>query len=254
MNIIQDKNLSVASSSQDLYFVEVSGGTLPKKSKVAIKKVATFQIGKFAVTMEEWVIVRNWAQLNGFDIKPGCADRARHPVTKVNWYDCVKWCNAKSLMEGLETVYGMKGTDGYYCQGEFGSDESDNVIFKPDANGYRLPMEAEWEWAAIGGCNSKGYTYSGSNNLNDVGWCETNAGNWVNEVGKKAPNELGLFDMSGNVYEWCWDYDPCYPSERRARGGSWRRGADYCKVFKCYTNRVPTHDCNMFGLRLARNL
>ena len=94
--------------------VEVEGGTLPNGSELAGTKVATFEIGVYAVTMEEWQAVRSWAVANGFGIEVGEAGGPKHPVTMVNWYDCVKWCNAKSVMEGLKPVYGVKGKDGYY--------------------------------------------------------------------------------------------------------------------------------------------
>lgn len=92
--------------------VPVEGGILPNSSQLANTQVATFEIGRYTVTMKEWQLVRNWAIANGFDIHEGEAGGARHPVTEVNWYDCVKWCNAKSVMEGFEPVYGLKGQDG----------------------------------------------------------------------------------------------------------------------------------------------
>ena len=133
--------------------------------------------------------------------------------------------------------------------------------------GGRLPTEAEWEFAARGGNQSHGYTYSGSNNIDDVAWYWDNSGSHTHEVGTKAPNELGIYDMSGNVWEWCHDwYDTNYYSSspennpqgpasgtyRVLRGGSWSdSGAYYCRVaLRNGNGPVSTND--YLGFRIVR--
>lgn len=113
---------------------------------------------------------------------------------------------------------------------------------KMTGKNYRLPTEAEWEFAARGGGLSKGFNYSGSDNINDVSWCDGNSGRKTHKVGTKAPNELGIYDMSGNVYEWCSDRYAIYKSQeqinpqgpeygkaRVMRGGSWRSESRNCR-------------------------
>ncbi len=148
------------------------------------------------------------------------------PVVLVSWYAAVKFCNWLSRKEGLTVAYSGSGKD---IQCDYSS------------NGYRLATEAEWEYAAEGGHKSRGYEYPGSkyayagSNLEDeVGWHYFNSGKKTHPVEQKKPNELGFYDMSGNVWEWCWDWygkyslseqaDPRGPStgsERVCRGGGW---------------------------------
>jgi formylglycine-generating enzyme required for sulfatase activity len=128
---------------------------------------------------------------------------------------------------------------------------------------YRLPTEAEWEYAAHGGNKSQGYIYSGSNDLNEVGWFFEDSNSQTHPVGTKAANELGLYDMSGNVWEWCNDWGDNYSSsqqqdpmgassgsDRVFRGGSWLNTAEHCRVSYRF-NYAPSHRHSYLGFRLA---
>ncbi len=171
------------------------------------------------------------------------------PVAHVTWYGAVEYANWLSNQAGLTPVYTINGT---------------SVTPSWDANGYRLPTEAEWEYAARGGASSEGYTYAGSNNADDVGWHEDNNEGSTHPVGQKKDNELGLYDMSGNVLEWCWDWhgvyssvnqpDPAGPStgaRRVLRGGSWRYGIGGLRpAYRGDT--LPGFSSDYYGFRLAR--
>jgi hypothetical protein len=125
--------------------VLVEGGTLPDASELAGKTVKAFYIGRTEVTWLEWKKVRGWAVNHGYDIGyVGKGSSNDHPVRNVNWYDCVKWCNARSEMEGRKPVYEVHGK--VYRSSDYGKEGSSVVLQNAGANGYRLPTNAEWEW------------------------------------------------------------------------------------------------------------
>ena len=140
-----------------------------------------------------------------------------------------------------------------------------NKLNQLTGQNFCLPTEAEWEFAARGGNASKGYKYAGSNQIDEVAWCKSNSSSSkTHVVGTKSPNELGLYDMSGNVWEWCQDwygsYDsndqtnpagPSLGSNRVMRGGGWNRDAEYCRV-SCRRDCDPSLRHSSYGFRLAQ--
>ncbi len=242
----KNKNKPTVSKGRVNELIYVKGGQLPKESGLAGKGVGDFRISTYEVMLSEWNGVKSWAAGNGYDFgSRGAGYGDDHPVHSVSWFDAVKWCNARSEMEGLGVVYFVDGSAFRRGQPSVGKIEA-----KKTATGFRLPTEAEWEWAARGGVKSQSFKFSGGNTLDLVGWHSKNSDGSTKAVGLKNANELGIFDMSGNVSEWCWD---AAPTGRRLRGGGWNYGISSSAVGGRDDSDAPDYHYFGIGFRVVRS-
>lgn len=183
-------------------------------------RVPGFWMSSFEITNEEWAMV--------YPQHFYSSDEKHKPVTNISFLEVLEYCNEKSYLDKLEPCYDF--FNGYTC--DF------------SASGYRLPTEAEWEFAAKEGQMQAPYEYSGSDDPSQVGWYLQNSDSELHPVGQKKPNALGLYDMSGNAYEWVWNwyapytsatnplYGPSTGSERVIRGGSFSHEPNEMRVTK----------------------
>jgi formylglycine-generating enzyme required for sulfatase activity len=229
------------------FFMGSNEGAFGANERVHEVTVTSFFMSETEVTQELYsaVMNQNPSYFKGQDI----------PVDSVTWFDAVNFCNALSEASGLVPAYKVEG---------------ENVVWNRESRGFRLPTESEWEYAARGGKSGgeilEKAGYAGGDVVGDIGWYSGNSSRRSQPVKSKRPNQLGLYDMSGNVWEWCWDWLGDYPTDsvydpvgmssgrnRVFRGGAWINPVNLLRV----TFRIgnpPNSKASSVGFRLARSI
>jgi len=230
--------------------------------------LSSFLMGKYEIKQNEWIaIMGSNPSFNTTDLN--C------PVEKVTWYSILVYCNKRSIAEGLTPCYTISGSTDPDTWGAIPTTTNATwsaVTCNWSAKGYRLPTESEWEYAARGGKNPQSYLYSGSNVANDVAWYKTNSlvGGYMvsHPVATRAANSLGIYDMSGNVWEWIWDWygssynagpetNPTGPASpdpgcgHLQRGGAFTGGMDVITVYNRFEG-YPASKYSDLGFRVVR--
>ncbi len=211
--------------------------------------LGSFYISKYEITIADY---SKFSSMAGLPVSSG-ADNM--PASEMTWEQAIMYCNWLSSVSGLQRCYEVDRTG-----------KQIRVTYNKEANGYRLPTEAEWEYAARGGVKHSSYAYSGSDDAREVAWFTDN-GKQIHPVGELKPNALGIFDMSGNVKEWCWDYysesyyklkvkdnpaGPEHGTTRVVRGGSYNAHFEMLRVNKRYYF-MPDESDNTIGIRIVRS-
>lgn len=266
------------------FLAHVPGGTFQRNvTATNLTTVSAFRMSRFEITRGQWVAVTGWTDPSQQSHSGGVQD----PVQRVSWYDAIAFCNKLSLQEGLSPVYEVSGVDFetlHYLEIPDADDATWNAVtVQWNANGYRLPTEMEWMWAAMGAdtaapgtVNLTGWMkdFAGSDGANAMGdyavfghssaepGATTTAGS--NPVGSKLANELWLFDMSGNVREWVWDWiapnpngsltdyrGPATGTTRLNRGGSWSNSGSWCALSH-RPGTSPASRYSNYGFRVVR--
>ncbi len=270
--------------------VSVPGGTFTQTDIGANSfshTISAFQMGKYEVTYELWYAVYSWATANGYTFANAGAEghdgtagdpptgAKYEPAATINWRDAIVWCNAYSEMSGYSPVYKNGSSQVIKDSRNSNAAECDNAVPDWSANGYRLPTEGEWQYAASYkdgvSWTPPNYASGATDDYNNAGatwpvsWYNDNSSSKTHDVGTKTANALGIHDMSGNVWEWCWDWYASWPgtgqtdysgsgsgSHRVGRGGSWADSADRLQVGYRFVNFFPYYEFFILGFRLVR--
>ena len=264
----------VATQTAVSALVSVPGGTYTQTdgTNSFSHTISTFKMGKYQVTYNLWNTVYQWAVANGYTFADAGAGSGNTPVTTVSWRDSIVWCNAYSQETGLTPCYTYSSA---VIKDSTNATACDNAVCVWTNNGYRLPSEGEYQYAAsyINGSSWTPYNYASGATADYtnaaatglVAWYSANSGSVTHAVGGKTANALGIYDMSGNVWEWCWDWYGTYPgtstdyrgpasgSGRVVRGGSYYNGggAGYLQVGGRFSS-FPYYASSSLGFRFAR--
>ena len=266
---------------EDEYMIKVKGGKYIPSFSNELKEVFDIEVCKYLTTQKMWLEV--------MENNPSGFKGDNRPVETVSWWEVLEYCNKLSEKYGLESVYELsKSSEGILMIKELGGKivSPDKANFK-NTEGFRLPTEVEWEWFARGGQKAIeqgtfNYIYSGSNNIDEVAWYYENVQKFdvasTKDVGLKKSNQLGLYDCSGNVWEWCYDtiefdengdyknikngnfymYEAFDLSNtyRRVKGGSWGNGNKDCAIFYRGCNQAINvkEYFHYFGFRIVRTI
>lgn len=216
----------------DYRMVEIPGGEIElrddrKKTKWKVE-IKPFLLAQYPLTMDIYFAITK--QL------PFSIDGDQRPVVDISWNDAITFCNLLSKNAGLTECYSI-------------SSDGEDIICNWESDGYRLPSEAEWQFACK--AETTGYRYG---EIDKIAWYNENSDGKIHEVGRKEPNSWGLYDMLGNVWEWCWDlYDEkVYGTYRVFRGGSWAEVARGCGA-TCRRRSHPTFSIEDLGFRIAKS-
>ncbi len=231
-------------------FELIKGGTFLLGSHHSVK-LRSFYMSKYQVTQAEYVNITGEQNPSMFK------ENNKNPVEQASWFDAIAYCNKLNEKNGYQPVYDKEGN-----LLDANGDKTTDIT---QVSGFRLPTEAEWEYAAGGGAENR-TEFAGTNDIGELpeyAWSHENSNSKTHPVGQKKPNALGLYDMSGNVWEWCNDWHGDYPTEaqtnpagpasgsyRVIRGGSWDNDAEVCRVAS-RDRADPADRDDVVGFRLA---
>lgn len=208
-----------------------------------VAKIPGFEISLTPITQDVWNQVMKF--------NPSYFKGAENPVDQISWYDAIYFCNSLSALCGYSPCYFVDGSDDVRNWG-FSPERKDreikgNIKCNFHANGFRLPTVSEWLTAAS---SRDDFDFAGSDKAEDVAWFRDNSDETTHPVSEKKPNGFGLYDMSGNVYEWCWD---SFGVERNFCGGSWKSRSESCEN-NCVRSLEPSERLKLMGMRVVRSL